>query len=87
MSHFSKSMLAVVTLLGLSVASGSASVAIKKVERTIDISSQLIKVNAIITYENNDAKPISSILFSSDPEWKGDLSFIAAKVSEQPQCY
>ena len=79
-NKFARALLTIVILCGFSIASGSASVVIKKAERTIDISSQLIKVNAIITYENNDANPISSILFSSDPEWKGDLSFIGAKV-------
>lgn len=79
----SKALLAVLILCGVSLAWGSSSVVIKKAERTIDISSQLIKVNAIITYENKDTKPISSILFSSDPEWSGDLSYIAAKVGDE----
>ena len=73
----------VLCVVSLVSGTGSDSVVIKKAERTIDISSQLIKLNAIITYENNDAKPISSILFSSDPDWNGDLSFIGAKVNSQ----
>ncbi|XP_043230120.1 dolichyl-diphosphooligosaccharide--protein glycosyltransferase subunit 1-like [Amphibalanus amphitrite] len=83
LKHVSKVVQVFAILIGVSLVSGSGSVVIKKAERTIDISSQLIKVNAIITYENSDAKPISSILFSSDPEWKGDLSFIAAKVGNE----
>ena len=77
--HLSKIFLTALILCGACVVTGS--LVINKAERTIDISSQLIKVSAAITYENKDASAVSSILFSSDPEWKGDLSYIAAKVS------
>ena len=77
-----KGLISLVVFCALSRACSGGFVTIKKAERTIDISSQLIKVNAFITYENKDSKPVSSILFSSDPEWKGDLSYIAAKVSD-----
>ena len=79
--QYSKLLVTALIICGVCAAFVNGSLVIQKAERTIDISSQLIKVSAAITYENKDASAISTILFSSDPEWKGDLSYIAAKVS------
>ncbi|XP_037068406.1 dolichyl-diphosphooligosaccharide--protein glycosyltransferase subunit 1-like [Pollicipes pollicipes] len=81
MFHVVKALMLVFISCSVSLCSGNVDV--KKVERTIDLSSQLIKVNAILTIENKDAKPLSSFLVASDPDSKGSLAYINAKVGQE----
>lgn len=76
-----KILLLVLFFCGLS--SSDSNVNVKKVDRTIDLTSQLIKVNAAITLENKGSNALSSFLVASDPETKGKLAYISAKVGDE----
>ncbi|XP_045482474.1 dolichyl-diphosphooligosaccharide--protein glycosyltransferase subunit 1 [Harmonia axyridis] len=51
----------------------------KNVERSIDLTSQLVKITATITLENIGTSPISNYLVVLEPATEGNLSFISAK--------
>lgn len=51
----------------------------KDVERTIDLTSQLIKITATITLENTGKDTIRNYLLVLEPESADNLSFISAK--------
>ncbi|XP_044764773.1 dolichyl-diphosphooligosaccharide--protein glycosyltransferase subunit 1 [Coccinella septempunctata] len=51
----------------------------KNVERTIDLTSHLVKLTATITLENTGSSPISNYLVVLEPETAGNLSFISVK--------
>lgn len=51
----------------------------KNVERSIDLTSQLVKITATITLENTGPSPISNYLVVLEPESAGNLSFISVK--------
>lgn len=51
----------------------------KNVERSIDLTSHLVKLTATITLENTGTSPISNYLVILEPETAGNLSFISVK--------
>ena len=52
-----------------------------KLDRNIDIASQLVKVLIKLTLENTGKSPVSSFLYALEPGTKPHLSFIGASVS------
>lgn len=52
-----------------------------KLDRNIDIASQLVKVLIKLTLENTGKSPVSSFLYALEPNSKPNLSFIGASVS------
>lgn len=55
----------------------------KNVDRTIDLTSQLVKISYKITLEHKAKKPISSYLFMVPVEERERLAFISAKDSSK----
>ncbi|CAM6031863.1 unnamed protein product, partial [Sphagnum compactum] len=51
----------------------------KNVDRTIDISSQLVKINYKITLEHKQGKPISNYIFVLPENERNHLAFISVK--------
>lgn len=59
----------------------SNDIKLKNVDRTIDISSQLVKITSKVTLENIGKSPVKSFLVAVEPAVKGNLAFIGAKDS------
>lgn len=59
----------------------SNEIKIKNVDRTIDISSQLVKISAKITVENSGKSPVKQFLLAVEGVAKNNLAFIGAKDS------
>lgn len=53
-------------------------VALKNVDRTIDLQSQLTKITTKLVVENNGKAPIRNFIFGLDPKKKESLSYITA---------
>lgn len=51
-----------------------------KVDRNIDIASQLVKVSVKLTLENTGKSPVSSFLYALEPDTKSYLSYFGASV-------
>lgn len=51
---------------------------INNVECLVDLSTQLVKGECRISLENNDDKPINSVLYAFDPSLKSHISFVSA---------
>lgn len=54
-----------------------------KVERTIDVSSQLVKISTKITLENAGKSPVAHYLFTVEPEVKAHLAYIGGSVENE----
>lgn len=52
-----------------------------KLDRNIDIASQLVKVLIKLTLENTGKSPVSSFQYALEPNIKPKLAFIGASVS------
>lgn len=74
-----KLSLILITTLIISVFSLEQSIVNENVERTIDLTSQLAKVQVRITLKNNGKQPIKHYKLPENPEEKGVLSYISAK--------
>lgn len=59
-------------------ASINQEISVKKVERTVDISSQLVRILAKLTLENKGKGSIQSFLYSIEPNTKDKLAFFGA---------
>ncbi|XP_023945584.2 dolichyl-diphosphooligosaccharide--protein glycosyltransferase subunit 1 [Bicyclus anynana] len=59
----------------------SSAITVKNVDRTIDISSQLVKINSKITFENTGKSPVKSFLLAVESSSKSKLAFIGGKDS------
>ncbi|KAJ2940658.1 hypothetical protein O0L34_g14764 [Tuta absoluta] len=57
----------------------SSDIKLKNVDRTIDISSQLVKISAKITLENTGSSPVKQFLLAVEPSLDKNLAFIGAK--------
>lgn len=57
-------------------------IAVKSVDRSIDLASQLVKVSHKITLHNNGKGAVRSFLFAVEPEVKDSLSYIGAQTGE-----
>ncbi|XP_076333063.1 dolichyl-diphosphooligosaccharide--protein glycosyltransferase subunit 1 [Tachypleus tridentatus] len=55
----------------------------KKVERNIDISSQIVEVTTEVIIENTAKEPASYVLFSVEPEARHHLAYIGAVSQEE----
>lgn len=53
----------------------------KNVERTIDLTSQLVKISATITLENTGKDSVRNFLIVFEPDTVGNLSYISVKDS------
>merc|ERR1719266_256147 len=56
-------------------------------ERSLDISSQLVKLNHKISFQNNGQGAVKSVLFSMDPTLQDKVSFIEATVGSSDKTY
>ncbi|KAG5866212.1 hypothetical protein JTB14_035253 [Gonioctena quinquepunctata] len=54
---------------------------IKNVERSIDLTSQLVKINTAITFENTGKDPIRNLLIVEEPNILGEVSYLSVKDS------
>lgn len=59
----------------------SSDIKVKNVDRTIDISSQLVKIASKITFENTGRSPVKSLLLAVEAAGKNNLAYIGAKDS------
>ncbi|XP_075992622.1 dolichyl-diphosphooligosaccharide--protein glycosyltransferase subunit 1 [Anticarsia gemmatalis] len=59
----------------------SSDIKIKNVDRTIDISSQLVKITSKITLENTGGSPVKSFLLAAEDNAKNNIAFFGAKDS------
>lgn len=59
----------------------SSDIKLKNVDRTIDISSQLVRISSKLTLENTGKSPVKSFLLSIESSAKGNLAFVGAKDS------
>jgi len=60
---------------------------VKSVERNIDLSTQLVKMNYKISLENSGKGSIKSFLFSVDPSLKNKVAHIGATVGTSEKTY
>lgn len=51
---------------------------INNVECLVDLSTQLVKGECRLSLENNDDKPVNSVLYSFEPSVKSHISFVSA---------
>lgn len=58
--------------------SGAPELTISSVDRTIDISSQLVQIVNKIKLVNTDSTPVSDFIFTIDPEFSSFVSFFEA---------
>ena len=56
-------------------------------ERSLDISSQLVKINHKLSFQNNGQGAVKSVLFSMDPTLQDKVSFIEATVGSSDKTY
>jgi len=56
-------------------------------ERSMDISSQLVKMNHKVSFQNNGQGAVKSVLFSMDPTLQDKVSFIEATVGSSDKTY
>ncbi|MCP6116885.1 hypothetical protein NL387_26725, partial [Klebsiella pneumoniae] len=67
--------------LSASVDTISSDIKLKNVDRTVDISTQLVKVVSKIVLENSGKSPVKHFLFAVEEAAKNNLAFIGAKDS------
>lgn len=82
MDRFNLEILVVSALLATCCTANQATIdsglVVSNVDRTVDISTHLPRINNIITVENTGKSAVKSFLFAVDPSLSGDLSFIGA---------
>lgn len=61
-------------------AKGHSELVNSKLDRNIDIASQLVKVLIKLTLDNTGKSPVSSFLYALEPDTKPKLAFIEASV-------
>ena len=59
----------------------SEDLSIKNAERTVDISSQLVKITHRLTLTNNGKSPVKSFQFLAEASAKKSFSFFKAQVT------
>ena len=72
------------TLLFLGAVGANTNVVNKKIDRTIDVSSQLVKVTCRYQVENNGKDPLTIYTVQFDPTSVHRLAYIGATVEKQP---
>lgn len=82
MDHFQIRLLVATAILAICCtakqASISSDIVLSNVDRAVDISTHLPKINSVVTVENVGKSAVNSFLFAVDPSLSGDLSFIGA---------
>lgn len=68
-----------------SAAEVNSDVVNKNLERVIDLSSQLVKISAVITVENTGKESVLNYMLTVDPVNAGHLSYISAKDSSKEE--
>ena len=58
----------------------NADVSVTSLERTLDMSSQLVKSSVKATLVNGGAKPVKTVHWAVDPAYAGHVTHIAASV-------
>lgn len=72
-----------VNVFGLNVDVINKDLVNKNVERTIDLSTQLVKISSKITIENIGKAPVKNFLVAVDPTSKDKLAFVSVKDSNK----
>lgn len=73
------SILFIFLLYGVSAEILNAQIVNKNVERTIDLTSQLVKITTTITFENTGKDAIRNYLVVLEPDTEGNLSYIGIR--------
>lgn len=60
---------------------------VKSCDRTVDLASQLVKMNHKISLSNNGQGAIKTFLFTVDPTFKKNVAFIGATVGTSDKTY
>lgn len=71
----------VINCASVNVDNISSDIRLKNVDRSIDISSQLVKITSKITLENTGATPVKNFLIAVEEFAKKNVAFIGAKDS------
>jgi len=84
-------VLVLVSLLGVAVQGGSDTInqeiVVTNCERSIDISSQLVKIQHKLTFKNTGKGAVKNVLFSMDPSLQDKVSFIEATFGSSDKTY
>lgn len=82
-------ILVIVMLVGVQAGSDTINgdIVVTNCERSIDISSQLVKMQHKLTFQNNGQAGVKSLLFSMDPSLQGKVSFIEATFGSSDKTY
>lgn len=62
-------------------------VVVKSCDRTVDLASQLVKMNHKISLANNGQGAVKTFLFSVDPAFKKNVAYIGATVGTSDKTY
>lgn len=54
---------------------------LSRVTREVDLSSPLVKQKVIMVVENKGSKPVTSVLYTVEPQLSGKVGYINAQVS------
>lgn len=76
---------AILATMGCAAAAIDVEIENKNVDRTIDLTSQLVKISYKITLEHKSKKPITSYLFIVPNDERELLAFISAKDSAKKE--
>ncbi|KAF6214963.1 hypothetical protein GE061_009708 [Apolygus lucorum] len=57
-------------------------IVVKNVDRSVDISTQLVKISSKIQLENTGKSPVGKFLFSVEPNVKEQVAFISAETAD-----
>ena len=65
----------------------SPDLSVKSLDRTIDMTTQLVKINHKVTLENKGSSSVKSFLFSVDPSLVTKVAHIGATVGSSEKTY
>uniref|UniRef100_A0A1B6CPK1 Dolichyl-diphosphooligosaccharide--protein glycosyltransferase subunit 1 n=1 Tax=Clastoptera arizonana TaxID=38151 RepID=A0A1B6CPK1_9HEMI len=60
----------------------NSGIVIKNVDRSIDISTQLVEITTKLTIENNNKVAINSFIYSVEPQFENNVAYIAAQLAD-----
>lgn len=75
--------LLLLTLTFCSSSSINDKLVVSKVSRTIDVSTQLVKVSLELSLENTDSAEVNFFLLSIDPNYIGHLAYVGASIKSK----
>nr|CAG4640798.1 EOG090X04O4 [Eulimnadia texana] len=79
--HVNRLGLIFAAVLALTVATDE-NVVVKSAERTIDLTSQLVKITTRLAFQNNGKDSVKSLLYAVEPFAGAHLSFLKAQLTE-----